>query len=317
MSALLRERDFGRDRLAAQALELGLLRGSREQQRGRGHRIGEAFVGNLARLVDVLEERKEGVVIALRDRIELVVVAPAAVEGEAEERRAERGHAVRDIGNPVLLLDDAALLVLVVQPVERRGESLLPVWIRQEVAGELPSGEFVETQVFVVGPDDPVAPGPHRAGAVHLVAVGVRETRDIQPVGGHPFAVARRGEQPVDDALVGAGQGVGEEGVGFRRRRRQARQIQRHPAQQALAIGLRGGMEFFSGEPTSDKTVDGRAAACPRFWLHDRTERPVRRPLGALLDPTLQQGDFSGRELADGIARWHHLLLIVAQDAEN
>ena len=61
--------------------------------------------------------------------------------------------------------------------------------------------------------DDPVAPRPHVALGVGLVAVGVGVAGRVEPVERHPLAVARRGEQAIDDLLVGVRRRVGEEGV--------------------------------------------------------------------------------------------------------
>src|SRR6185503_9023289 len=68
-------------------------------------------------LVDAVEERAERVVVALRDRIELVIVAAGALEGQPQHRRAERVHAIRDVFLAELLLDAAALVRLPVQAV--------------------------------------------------------------------------------------------------------------------------------------------------------------------------------------------------------
>src|SRR5207247_804784 len=75
--------------------------------------------------VDVLEEGEQRVEVALGDRVILVVMTARAFEGEAEEGGAHRVDAVDDVGDPELLLDDAPLLVLHVQPVERGSQALV------------------------------------------------------------------------------------------------------------------------------------------------------------------------------------------------
>ena len=84
--------------------------------------------------------------------------------------------------------------------------SALPRWLRlkpvaiccssvgvgQQVAGELLDRELVERHVAVEGVDHPVAPPPHVALAVGLVAVGVGIAGRVEPAGRHPLAVARR-----------------------------------------------------------------------------------------------------------------------------
>ena len=72
-----------------------------------------------------------------------MVVAAAAFEREPEERGAKRRHAVVDRVDPVFLLDRSTLALLLVEPVERRGENLLVGGMRQEIAGELPGRELI------------------------------------------------------------------------------------------------------------------------------------------------------------------------------
>ena len=90
---------------------------------GRRRGVGEVRVQT--RLVDVVEERKQREVVALRDRVELVVVAARALERQAEHRGAERVHAIGDVLGAELLFDAAAFVGLPVQAVERRRDALL------------------------------------------------------------------------------------------------------------------------------------------------------------------------------------------------
>ena len=76
--------------------------------------------------------------------VELVVVTPRALEGQPEERRAERVHAIRDVVYAELLLDAAAFVRLPVVPVERRRQALVAGGVGQKVARQLPRHEFVE-----------------------------------------------------------------------------------------------------------------------------------------------------------------------------
>ena len=50
--------------------------------------------------------------------------------------------------------------------------------------------------------DHPFAPARHVAAGVDVVAVRVGEAGGIEPVDGHPLAVVRRGQQPIDELLV-------------------------------------------------------------------------------------------------------------------
>ena len=186
-----------------------------------------------------------------------MIVAARAFGGEAEERGAEGVHAVHDVGDAILFLGDAAFLVLVVQAIEGRGEPLLFRRVRQQVARELPRHELIEGQILVERLDDPVAIRPHGAEAIRLIAVGVGETREVEPLGRHALAETRRGEQTIHDALVGVRRGVGEKFIQPLQRRRQAGEIKGHAAQPRFAVCLRRGREFFFFQAREHERVDG------------------------------------------------------------
>ena len=97
--------------------------------------------------------------------------------------------------------------------VEPGGEPLLLGRLRQQVAGELPGDEAIERQVPVERRNHPVAPRPHLAHAIVLIAVRVGVARDVEPFGGHLLAVGGGGEQAIDDFLVRVRGAIGDEGV--------------------------------------------------------------------------------------------------------
>ena len=96
------------------------------------------------------------------------------------------------------------------------------------------------------------------------------------------FAVARRGEQPIDDLGPGLERLISEEGLEFRDRGRQTRDIEGDAPQQGRAVGERrrgktfrqppGGKEAIGGaiDPTSGKQPVGWVGAGQGL------ERPVR-----------------------------------------
>ena len=155
--------------LGVQLVELGLLLAGGGGDQGRGVHVLEA----LAPLGDVVEVRHDLVELLLGDRVELVVVAAGAAQGQAHPHGAGGRHAVDAVLGEELVDDDAALAVQAVVAVERGGDALLEGRAGQHVARELLDGEPVERHVGVVGVDDPVAPAPHRPLAVGLIAVGV------------------------------------------------------------------------------------------------------------------------------------------------
>ena len=76
----------------------------------------------------------------------------------------------------------------------------------QLVAGDLLADEAVVWQVVVEGPDDVVAVAVGLgAEVVGAEAGGVGEADQIEPVAGPAFAEAGRGQEPIDNALVGQG----------------------------------------------------------------------------------------------------------------
>src|SRR5947209_3683947 len=81
------------------------------------------------------------------------------------------------------------------------------------VAGDLFADQTVVRLVVVEGPDQIVAVVPGLGPQlIDPVAVGVGVADQVEPVLGPSLAVSGRGEQAVDQRLVGVGRGVGEEG---------------------------------------------------------------------------------------------------------
>ena len=170
-------------------------------------------------LGDGVEEGEELVELLLRDRIVLVAVAARAAHGQAHPGGGRGFDAVDHVFDQILFGNRAALEVDHVVAIETGGDLVVRGGVGQQVAGELLDREAVERHVVVEGADHPVAPGPHVAMAVDVIAVGVGVAGEVEPLHGHALAVVRRGEQAVDLLLVGVGRFVGEEGVDFVRSR--------------------------------------------------------------------------------------------------
>ena len=145
----------------------------------------------LAVLVDAVEERREGVVIGLRDGIELVGVALRAAQRHAQPRRAHGVHSIQHVIDPRFLRVAAAFAIGHVVTLEAGRELLLRGGVRQEVSRELLNGELVVRRIAIEGFDDPVAPGPVRPRGIRLEAVGVRIAGGVEPPHGHAFTVVR------------------------------------------------------------------------------------------------------------------------------
>lgn len=132
--------------------------------------------------VDAAHEPQQRVVVGLAQRIELVVVAARAADGQAQERRAGGDHDVIEI---IELRDHRAVRFVVpdVQAVKAGGDQRLPQRGRhlrrlcefvldQFVAGKLLLDEAVVGLVRVEGVNDVVAVTPRvRLRTIALVAV--------------------------------------------------------------------------------------------------------------------------------------------------
>ncbi len=130
----------------------------------------------------IVEEREERVVVALADRIDLVVVATGAVDRQPEEHLPRRGDKVIQLVVP-RELPVSRLVVPDPKPVVTCCDARLVIGIRQLIAGELLPYEAVEGLVGVERADDVVTVAPGVGlGPIALVAVGLGEADEIEPV---------------------------------------------------------------------------------------------------------------------------------------
>ena len=190
----------------------------------RGPAIDDPIV-RLDPVLDVerrIEDRLKLVVLLLGDRLELVVVALGALESQSQERRAddldrslEHGVLVgADLVGVAVALARAVLSVPQKmgrdEQVDRRRGGVGPATVAgQLVAGQLFADDLVERPIGVERADDivAVAIGERAVGVGAEVSVGIGVARRIQPVLAPALAVARRGQQAIDELLVGVGTG--------------------------------------------------------------------------------------------------------------
>src|SRR5262249_5697617 len=139
-----------------------------------------------------VEEGEELVVLALAQRIVLVIVALAAADGHAEPDLAGGVDAIDAGLDAALLLIDAAFLGGQRVAVDAVGDLLSQRGARQQVAGQLLDGELVERQVAIERADEPVpiAPGEWPAGVL-FVAVTVGIAGQVEPVAAPALAIMR------------------------------------------------------------------------------------------------------------------------------
>ena len=217
-----------------------------------------------------------------------------------------------------------------------RGGALLTITHDIEVARRL-GGEVIilrKGQVVERGPAEVLLNHPNTEYAQRLLAAEPSRWPDPPVFRGHAeapvvsaqgLAMTRGGRELFSQLEVSLRPG---EIVGQRRAQRQGqarprvregqlRGVQREPADERAAVGLRGRSKFFLGQPGADEGVDGvRAAGVRQRRLRRRDERPMLGILRPLLDPRLDQLHLRGR-WADMLGgRRHHLVVVVAGEAQ-
>ena len=149
-------------------------------------------------VLDSGEDRFDPIVVSLQHGIELMVVAAGAAYGETEHGRARRAHHVVHLVGPLVGRE------------HRIGRADLVLWSADDeacgrvgsehVAAELLSNKLVIRLVGMKRRDHPVAIGPGVGpDLVHLEAVALGKSHDVEPVPRPALAVVRRGKQPVDE----------------------------------------------------------------------------------------------------------------------
>ena len=240
-----------------------------------------------------VEDGLDAEVVFLGHRVELVGMAAGTVERQAEEGLADDADHVLHL----LLARDGTLRgvgLSIASPIpgaadeHARGDDAVAGHRLENIAGELFLHEAVVGLVVVEALDDVIAVVP---GAVAWVvvfepfALGVAD--DVEPVPPPAFAVVRRGEEVIDNALVGSIRRIGHEGLDLLGARRKADQIEEQPPDEGPRIS--GGRRAKAGSPKPfehpgiDRPPRPRIERClrERRFLN-RLERPPIPP-GPLL----------------------------------
>ena len=173
------------------------------------------------------------VIVALCDRIKLVVVAARAANRHAKERLARFLE---------LLIDDVHMQLrlvgldnLDVAQHEKAGRHQVRRafhhrLVRQQVAGNLLANEPVEWLVVVVSVDDVIAIAPRVLGEdIVRGADLVRVSHKVQPMPRPPFAKRLRSQQPVDYFLTRLRRLVRLKHANLLHRWRQSGKVKTHP----------------------------------------------------------------------------------------
>ena len=205
--------------------------------------------------------------------------------------------------------------------IEARSHLRKKIAVRQQVTRHLLRHEPVKRHVVVQRLDQPIAPHPHVTQAIVLVAVRVCITRGLHPAQCHVLAIARRRQQAVHRLLVCPRRGVLQKSIQLRDRRRQPRQVKRHPPQERRLVRRRRRLQAFSLQPRQHKGINRIASplAILHLWqrrLLRRHKRPmpiILRPLRARLQPLHQLRAILITEIPIRIRRRHLQIRIRAR----
>ena len=228
----------------------------------------------------VVEVGVELVELPLRDRVVLVVVAACTADRQPQPDRGGGLEPVHGVFDLILIRVGAVLGVASMVAVEARRDALGQGRVGKQVSRELLDRELVEGHVVVEGVDHPIAPAPHIARAVVLVAVGVCVAGCFQPAERHPLAKPGRGQQALHRCFVGLRRVVRQELPHFLGGWRQAGQIERHPPQQLGSVRLRRWLQARFLQPGQHEAVDRVSAPlalsrCAGSWLDQGFEGPM------------------------------------------
>ena len=127
------------------------------------------------------------------------------------------------------------------EAVDRLGAEVHVGLGHEFVAGQLQRNELVERHVAVVSIDHPIPIPPRiRPDMIVLEPIGLRESRDVQPMLSPSLPVTRRRQQPIHQPLVPIGGLIRGDFVLQLNARRQSRQIKAEPPQQRRSIRVVG-----------------------------------------------------------------------------
>ncbi len=159
---------------------------------------------------------RQAVIVAGRNRIELVIVTTRAAGRQAEQAGADgRNHIVQLVVAVLLALGGRSLAGDGQQNgragCQKTGRRLGRRIVRgQFVAGQLPLDEAVERHVIVERGDHEVAIVIQvQPVLIGLVAGAVGVAGDVEPVAAPALAIAGASQKPIDQPLIRIGRTVG------------------------------------------------------------------------------------------------------------
>ena len=176
--------------LALKSLQPGLQLRHQSWVIASAQREGNALELNAARhlwicalglFLRVVEVGEQAVVVALRERIILVIVALRTLQRGPKPDCTRGVHAVDDLVDAALLRLGAGFHIRRCAAMKAGCDDLLRSRVGQQIACDLLNGKLVEGQVRIQRIHHPIAIAPDAAQIVALKPVGVRVTRQVQP----------------------------------------------------------------------------------------------------------------------------------------
>src|SRR5260370_6563145 len=176
-----------------------------------------AVVPDEALLVrNLIEVGKQPVKILLEYRVIFVIVAAGAAGGQAHPYGGSRLRPVRHILDPIFLGDDAAFSSRALIAIKAGRDALFERRVGQKIAGELLDREPIVRHVAIESVDHPIAPTPHIAWAIGLVAIGIAITGGLHPSKRHVFPIPGRDKQAIHYFSVRARRAIAAQRVDLR-----------------------------------------------------------------------------------------------------
>src|SRR2546426_4484992 len=231
-----------------------------------------------------------------------MVMTTRAVHGEPHKTLEGRADHVVEV------LVAIERIILLAEPdarayaVEGSGGHAVVGWVIELVGGELLDDELVVRLVVIQGLDHVIAIAPCcRQIAIVLEARAVGVANDVQPVSSPTLAVMGRGQQPLDEVLVGSRRRILDEGVHLLRGWQQPDQVEVGAPDQGVAVGFERRRQSLLIQGLLDEGVDWILvpAAIRHLW-----ESIPDRPLESPPLPVLLRDNFLLIVISIAAGRW-------------
>ncbi len=206
-------------------------------------------------MLDSRKNRLNRIEVPLCNRVELVVVAASAAEGQSQKGGSGRVDQIRQL---VLALHECQVDVRALYKIVGAGnEKAGADWFVQCIARNLFAHELVVWLVFVQSTNDPIPIGP----GIGTLTVGLKSLRfpkadQVQPVPSPTFAISRAVQYLVNQILPRRRRVIVDEPVNLLRRWGHAVHHQVQTPDPCTPIGPRRGGKLCLGQPFENKRVN-------------------------------------------------------------